>query len=596
MFIQIGGFNRAVGVIRHDIRTSAGLLENLKQTRRRMCVLSPGQPSFSKTVNLVMKHKKQHKLNGHFVWARCQHTQADADMGPAYRHLSDSEKLKLEYMREKATLGKSLTHELEEQIVEGKRGKKYLLHQVLSEIRGLEDRRYPFPMPASLEIDQWKTLLSLLDFRSRFAYLDMLGQLERGDETSHTLEKIRAMDQLMSEPLVLTEEQLQKAVGGDKEKRKQIAVFLMHHEMLRQEGAWVPYQLNSGQLREIGSKRQGKNSSIKYIDFLEEKDHMRRRELIRRRAAAASGEVVKQQRVEEKKEAEKHLYYGLGGNIIHIRLTKQTENHLYNWNAVSAFANSTPLVIDFSYFSQMDSRKHIKSLVFKEIVNAYTFNRTARSPFALHLTNVNPEMEKMLDQAFMASVSAPDFPIQVTDKDHLDLFDKDRLVYLSPDSRNDLKRVSEDDIYVIGALINKTETDRGPLTLAKAKRHKIRHARFPLKRTIGIQAEMNVDACVGVMCDMKAHNDWFHACRWVPSRHLAPRVRNLHLGEKEPWGNEIAMRYQAHRNLMPTTGVNAEMQERNMRLTPQKYREMYKRLIKCRSFDEINEIMESHKH
>ena len=50
------------------------------------------------------------------------------------------------------------------------------------------------------------------------------------------------------------------------------------------------------------------------------------------------------------------------------------------------------------------------------------------------------------------------------------------------------------------------------------------------------------------------------------------------------------------RNLMPTTGVNAEMQERNMRLTPQKYREMYKRLIKCRSFEEINEIMESHKH
>ena len=101
MFIQIGGFNRAVGVIRHDIRTTAGILENLKQTRRRMCVLSPAQPSFSKTVNLVMKNKKQHKLNGHFVWARCQHTQVDADMGPAYRHLSDSEKLKLEYMREK---------------------------------------------------------------------------------------------------------------------------------------------------------------------------------------------------------------------------------------------------------------------------------------------------------------------------------------------------------------------------------------------------------------------------------------------------------------------------------------------------------------
>ena len=86
---------------------------------------------------------------------------------------------------------------------------------------------------------------------------------------------------------------------------------------------------------------------------------------------------------------------------------------------------------------------------------------------------------------------------------------------------------------MIGALINKTETDRGPLTLAQAKRHRIRHARclhqskasfenivtfeqyfnilpllwrFPLKRTLGVQAEMNVDACVGVMCDMKAFN------------------------------------------------------------------------------------------
>ena len=46
---------------------------------------------------------------------------------------------------------------------------------------------------------------------------------------------------------------------------------------------------------------------------------------------------------------------------------------------------------------------------------------------------------------------------------------------------------------------------------------------------------------------------------------------------------------------MPTTGVNADMQERNMRLTPKKYREMYTRLIQSKSFDELNEIMESHK-
>ena len=114
-----------------------------------------------------------------------------------------------------------------------------------------------------------------------------------------------------------------------------------------------------------------------------------------------------------------------------------------------------------------------------------------------------------------------------------------------------------------------------------------------------------IDVCFPVQ-------DWFYACRWVPSRHLAPRVRSLHLGESQPWGNEIAMRYQAHRwvldfetwkhiifvyrNLMPTTGVHQDMQERNLRLTPKKYREMYTRIIQSSSFEELNAIMETHKH
>ena len=46
---------------------------------------------------------------------------------------------------------------------------------------------------------------------------------------------------------------------------------------------------------------------------------------------------------------------------------------------------------------------------------------------------------------------------------------------------------------------------------------------------------------------------------------------------------------------MPTTGAHADMQERNTRLTPNKYREMYTRLIQSKSFDELNAIMESHK-
>ena len=41
---------------------------------------------------------------------------------------------------------------------------------------------------------------------------------------------------------------------------------------------------------------------------------------MKKRAMAASGVMVKHQRVEERKEAEKHIYYGLSGNMIHLRL------------------------------------------------------------------------------------------------------------------------------------------------------------------------------------------------------------------------------------------------------------------------------------
>ena len=42
--------------------------------------------------------------------------------------------------------------------------------------------------------------------------------------------------------------------------------------------------------------------------------------------------------------------------------------------------------------------------------------------------------------------------IMVTEKSYLDLFERDRLVYLSPDSRTDLVEYDADDVYIVGAL------------------------------------------------------------------------------------------------------------------------------------------------
>jgi ribonuclease P protein 1 len=76
-----------------------------------------------------------------------------------------------------------------------------------------------------------------------------------------------------------------------------------------------------------------------------------------------------------------------------------------------------------------------------------------------------------------------DFPAVVTEKSHFDLFPPERLVYLTPDSKTDLLKYDPDDVYVVGGIVEMSQDV--PYTLREAKKRGIRHARLPIKRTLG---------------------------------------------------------------------------------------------------------------
>lgn len=44
----------------------------------------------------------------------------------------------------------------------------------------------------------------------------------------------------------------------------------------------------------------------------------------------------------------------------------------------------------------------------------------------------------------------PDFPMNITEKTYTEIFPREKLVYLTPHCREELKVYSEDDIYIIG--------------------------------------------------------------------------------------------------------------------------------------------------
>lgn len=55
-------------------------------------------------------------------------------------------------------------------------------------------------------------------------------------------------------------------------------------------------------------------------------------------------------------------------------------------------------------------------------------------------------------------------------------------MYLSPHGQYDLEKYDPDDVYVIGAIVDKT--DQTPYSLRKAKKEEVRCARFPLEQYV----------------------------------------------------------------------------------------------------------------
>jgi len=500
------------------------------------------------------------------------------------------------FEEEEATKGKvkllseTLTPELEKEILDGKSALK--IKNVHYEIVKLETKRYPFPLPPELTIEQWRTLLSFDDRVVRMYYLDSLRWeglkwQDSGEEftTVFTLEELRKMDSENCNPLgeQVSEEMIAEAVGQDEEGRRRINLLLLVHEMERQKGERMPLNITVKDLKTVADEGESERQITKYLNYMTKKEFRKISNFIVKRNTLAKNEPQSQQRLKDIAN-EKHIFYGLGENAIMIRMDDSTMDRRYNWEAIREFYDwGQPLVIDLSFLEQYRTTgASLKSLIYNEVPFSITNNRTSKAPFALHFTGVSEEMKAKMEKA-VPGVCNLTSSVNVTSENAIDMWDPERLVYLSPDSRNDLKEINPDDVYVIGGIIDKH--DRKPLTLSRAKRQGIRHARFPMKRIINLKAELNVDTCVAIMCDMKATQDWFYSLRWVPSRLFANRLKDI-----EAPSLEHQLAYRAHRALSPTVGDIPTM-TRMRSLTPRKYREMYQRIAKATSREEMDKIL-----
>ena len=470
--------------------------------------------------------------------------------------------------------------------------KKFKLRVIIDEINSLEEDG--FPLPTKLEEEHWQDLLQL-EKETRTYYLDALSS---GILTKQKKLELYKKDQELSGPLILPQKIVDEVLAeGDQAKINRINEIKYVYESLWQTGKKMYPYLEELEL--IGLLESDSRSAItKAFHYSLAKHNAKIIEYINKRIRQAKApENIKQ--YQEEKEANKHIYYGLGGNTIHYRIHRAALESPNKNKTIREFNEwGQPLVLDLSLVKHM-SFQQVKSLFYRELAFAVKSNEASPEPFAIYLTSYDPNCDKcsILTKA-IKNIMDDDSTVVVTEKSYLEVFPQQRLLYLSPDSKNDLMKHDPNNIYVIGALIDTSE-GHAPYTLSQAKKQNIRHARLPMKRFLGISRELNVDHCVAIMSDFKFTNDWFYSFRWVPARLFKNRLKSPH-----GYTPEMEAVFIAHRALSPMGCYSSERGESNeskshylINMRPREYRRKYKELMeKCLENVDTSKVIDSSKY
>ncbi|XP_055387521.1 mitochondrial ribonuclease P protein 1 homolog [Condylostylus longicornis] len=305
------------------------------------------------------------------------------------------------------------------------------------------------------------------------------------------------------------------------DKEKMLKILQLEVDVARQEGRRVPdpTSIKEAQWDHLLNLKS-RSARIKYYAYLwqlEKKRESREIKKIQKREEIAE----RRARLTEENQQNEHIIYGIGHTTFLLRVYDTTINNWQNNKLINAMKFGSKIVLDCGFDDNMNKRE--ASNTAKQLMLLFADNRIHDDPFDLHFCNVNlnKDLMKVL-QKHIPTIFEPSFPLNVHEKCFTEIFPKERIVYLTPHCKTELHSFNPDDIYVIGAIVDKVNND--PLSLAKAKRLGIRMARLPLDRYLtwssGSGKSLTLDQMINIMLDIKTKNDWNNALRHVPRRKI----------------------------------------------------------------------------
>ncbi|XP_055597911.1 tRNA methyltransferase 10 homolog A [Uranotaenia lowii] len=150
-------------------------------------------------------------------------------------------------------------------------------------------------------------------------------------------------------------------------------------------------------------------------------------------------------------------------------------------NKIDYSKSDISVVVDLSFDGMMIDKDVAKCV--KQLLRIYTMNRRSEKPIPLHFTGIKPggAVEKHLKR----NDGYQHWDVRFSGESFLDLYNRDKLVYLTSESDNVLTTLEKDHVYVIGGLVDHNQHKGHCHTLASEMG--IRHARLPLSEHIVIK-------------------------------------------------------------------------------------------------------------
>lgn len=191
-----------------------------------------------------------------------------------------------------------------------------------------------------------------------------------------------------------------------------------------------------------------------------------------------------------------------------------------------ALETGQKVVIDLDFADLM--REPEQKSICGQLGYSWHANCAAQHPLHLALTSVQGTMKAVLDKQVSGYKN---WKATITDKPYIEHFadQKERLVYLTADSENELQELDPEAIYIIGGIVDRNRHKL--LCYNKAEQQGIKHARLPIGDYIRLasSAVMTTNHVVEIMLRWLELRDWKQAFEAV----IPPRKRKAEEGEEQ---------------------------------------------------------------